>query len=393
MNDRELVTQDILNMPNTNLLIELPTGYGKTLIAIELLKKHLSKGNVLIVVPKNILKKNFMSEINKWWKNCPLNFTFTTYISLHKYIGTWDTVIYDEAHHISERCRELLKDIHSKYSIMFSATISQKLKIELSKHFNNLGFYKKSARDAINKGILPDPKVYLIPLELDNTINSEQIIQNAKYQKSITVDYKNRWNYIGKTTNTKLIIRCTKRQFMIDFDSKIEYWKKRYMISKNEIIKNKWLKLCGDRLKILSNWRTDYSIKLLKYLDKYRTLTFCNSIEQTQILGKYCINSKNKSYQTILSLFNSGKINHITACSMLDEGANLSNCQIGIYAILNSSERLIKQKLGRLLRHEHPIIIIPYFIRTREEELVKTMIQDYNPELISIINDIKDIQL
>ena len=240
MNDRELVTQDILNMPNTNLLIELPTGYGKTLIAIELLKKHLSKGNVLIVVPKNILKKNFMSEINKWWKNCPLNFTFTTYISLHKYIGTWDTVIYDEAHHISERCRELLKDIHSKYSIMLSATISQKLKIELSKHFNNLGFYKKSARDAINKGILPDPKVYLIPLELDNTINSEQIIQNAKYQKSITVDYKNRWNYIGKTTNTKLIIRCTKRQFMIDFDSKIEYWKKRYMISKNEIIKNKW---------------------------------------------------------------------------------------------------------------------------------------------------------
>ena len=43
-----------------------------------------------------------MSEINKWWKNCPLNFTFTTYISLHKYIGTWDTVIYDEAHIIAE---------------------------------------------------------------------------------------------------------------------------------------------------------------------------------------------------------------------------------------------------------------------------------------------------
>lgn len=72
---------------------------------------------------------------------------------------------------------------------------------------------------------------------------------------------------------------------------------------------------------------------------------------------------------------------------------NLVNCQIGIYAILNSSERLIKQKLGRLLRHKQPIIIIPYFLRTREEELVKTMIQDYNPELISIINDIKDIQL
>ena len=131
MNDRELVTQDILNMPNTNLLIELPTGYGKTLIAIELLKKHLSKGNVLIVVPKNILKKNFMLEINKWWKNRPLNFTFTTYISLHKYIGNWYAVIYDEAHHLTQRCIDVLKDIHSTHSILLSATVPKNLKDKL----------------------------------------------------------------------------------------------------------------------------------------------------------------------------------------------------------------------------------------------------------------------
>ena len=78
---------------------------------------------------------------------------------------------------------------------------------------------------------------------------------------------------------------------------------------------------------------------------------------------------------------------------MLDEGVNLANCRIGIYAVLNSSDRLIKQKLGRLLRHEHPVLIIPFTKGTREEELVQTMLLDYNPDLVTVIQDVKDIVL
>lgn len=180
---------------------------------------------------------------------------------------------------------------------------------------------------------------------------------------------------------------------MLDLDIQIEWWKKQYMATRKEAFRNKWLKLCNDRLKILSNWRTDNSAAILKYFKNYRTLTFCNSIEQTKVLGKYCVNSKNKLYQEVLNNFNNGRIKHITACNMLDEGINLVDCRIGVYAVLNSSERLIKQKLGRLLRHEHPILIIPYYIRTREEELVQTMLLDYNPDLVTVIKDIKDIVL
>jgi superfamily II DNA or RNA helicase len=78
---------------------------------------------------------------------------------------------------------------------------------------------------------------------------------------------------------------------------------------------------------------------------------------------------------------------------MLDEGVNLTNCRVGVYAVLNSSERMIKQKLGRLLRHKDPIIIIPYFKRTREEEVLKTMLEDYNPNLVTVLSDIKDLKL
>ena len=92
-------------------------------------------------------------------------------------------------------------------------------------------------------------------------------------------------------------------------------------------------------------------------------------------------------------MFNNKKIKHITSVNMLNEGMNLTDCKVGIYACLNSSETLIKQKTGRLLRHKNPIIIIPYYINTREEELVKQMLENYNPELISTITKFEDIIL
>lgn len=72
---------------------------------------------------------------------------------------------------------------------------------------------------------------------------------------------------------------------------------------------------------------------------------------------------------------------------------NLCNCQVGIYANLNSSDTIVKQRMGRLLRHKNPVIIVPYFKNTREEELVNKMLENYNPKLITIIDDYKKIKI
>lgn len=393
MGDREAVKAAILGMSNRNLLIELPTGHGKTAVALELLRERVPEGGkVLVVVPKTVLKKNFMDEVKKWWPDCHLNFTLSTYRSLHKHSGKWDGAVYDEAHHFTPKCREAAKSLDSATSILLSATVPVRMRNMLELTFSDLGYYKRTVKEAIDNGVLPDPSVNLLPLELDNTVYSETIIKNPKCKNEIVVDWKYRWQHLGKK-NVKIIIRCTKRQYMIDLDGQIEWFKKQYFRTKKEALKNKWLGLCSERLKVLSSWKEDIVLDILKHLKNYRTLTFCNSIEQTETLGKHCINSKNKDYQTELDAFNQGRIKHITACNMLDEGVNLANCRIGVYAALNSSERLIKQKLGRLLRHEHPVLVIPYFTRTREEELVQTMLLDYNPDLVSVIQDVKGIVL
>lgn len=386
---REQVLEDIKTIPNKNILLTFPTGFGKTRNAIERVK-HLSRNNgtLLIVVPRNVLKVNWTEEINKWWKNYKLNITFTTYVSFPKYKGTWDFVIFDEAHHLSERCREALCDFNIKYSILLSATVKKELKEELKEVFDDLYYYDISLRKAINNNILPDPTVYLLPLELDNKIPNERIINNPKAKgKIIYSSWTERWNYL-KIKNNPIHIFCTQYQYVLNLDKKIDWFKKKRHI---ESFRNKWLRLCGDRLKYLSDCKIPTVLKILEHCNSERTLTFCNNIEQTQKLGEYCINSKNKESLRNLRLFNLGTITHITACNMLNEGCNLVNCRIGIYANLNSSETIIKQRVGRILRHPNPIIIIPYYKGTREEEIVKKMIEDYNSQLIKIIHNVEEI--
>ena len=72
---------------------------------------------------------------------------------------------------------------------------------------------------------------------------------------------------------------------------------------------------------------------------------------------------------------------------------NLVNCQVGIYANLNSSDTIVKQRMGRLLRHKNPVLIVPYFVGTRDEELTNKMLENYNPKLVTVINDYKKIKI
>ena len=389
---REDILREILSLEGSNWLLELATGTGKSRMALEKVKS-LNCKTLLLVVYRKVHKKNWEGEINKWWKDCKVAITITTYRSLHKHGGIYDCAIFDECHHLSELCREQLKEYKIKHSVLCSATVKTNMKYEFSTIFKDLVVYKKGLRNVIDEGILPDPKVYLLPLSL-NTGKPTMCIWKNKNAKGrlIECSFETRWNYL-KQKNNPVRIYCTEQQYSFDLNNQIEYWKKRYMSTRSEIAKNKWLRLCSDRLKWLSDLKTSIVMELLLKLSKHRTLTFCNSIEQTELLGKHCINSKNKYSISILDKFNQGKINHITACNMLNEGMNLYDCQVGIYANLNSSEAIIKQRMGRLLRHKNPVLIIPYYKGTREEELIKIMLEDYNLELIHTINNINNINL
>ena len=379
---REEVRTEVLKIKNKNILCELPTSFGKTKIALDWIKKR-TKGSILIVIPRLVLIDTWKEEFHKWnMEDYLSNVEFVTYVSFFKKAGEWDTVIFDEVHHLSERCQEALAGFKIKRCMMLSATVSRDLKDELKGLFSDLNIYKVTARQAIENDILPDPKVYLVELFLDNRRECFEIVKNKTQRIELRVPYSKRWQYTG-IKNRRLILSCTQRQYYDDMSSLILWYKKKM---RNEIFKNMFLRKSGDRLKWLSDQKAVYVREILDLLKDYRTLTFCNGIQQTEELVQYCVNSSNNKSEEYLQMFNDGKIDHITACNMLDEGVNLTACRVGIYAVLNSSTRMIKQKLGRLLRHPEPIIIIPYFKYTREAEIVEDMLEDYNPELVSKVS-------
>lgn len=391
--DRESVLQNVLEIEAKHSLLEFPTGFGKCKNAIELAHKNLPK-SILIVVFKLVHEQTWIDEFNKWGFQQYLPMVkFVTYISLHKHMGkSYDVVIMDEIHHLTEKSAEYVPNITSKQWILLSGTVSFFKKDLLHSVFSDLYVYKIYLSEAIDNGILPNPMIYLMPLKLDNTLRVLRTEKNTKGTKKVTVLYKDRWEHMKDKTK-HLILICTEQEYYEDLESQINWSKMTFMRSGNQGMKNRWLQLCSRRLEFLSSRKNPFLLELLNYLEGERTLTMCGTIKQTEALCANPIHNKNKESGAILHNFNEGNIDHISSCNMLNEGVNLENCRFGIYANLNGSDTLIRQRLGRLLRHKDPILIIPYYIGTRDEELKDEMLLKYSPEIIKTVLTIEEIEL
>lgn len=357
------------------LILELITGAGKTKVAIDLINHICKKNNnshapILILVAKTVHKQTWKDEISKWGGLYSDNIIMECYNSLWKYENkSFSVIVCDEVQHLSDAKKEILETIKIQDCLIgLSATIKKEMK-DYFKYFHHAEIITCDLKEAVKDKVLPEPTVYLIPL----------------YLKETGVDYKIK--RFGKT------ILTSQSGYYKQLSSLVEWYKNKFFTTRNERIKNLWLSTAGKRLKWLSEQKEDEVKELLKHFKPNRTLTFCSSIDQAERLGAYSITSKNLKSAEYLDKFNKREINHITAMGILNEGVNLEDCQIGIFCNLNSSEIISRQRVGRLLRHKHPVVIIPYFKETREEELMEKMVGDYNEKRIFTVNFEKMLEL
>ena len=402
MNREEIYQQCVQKIAKTScLLMELATGYGKTSLSLKLANYLLASKwyegrkeiNILILVAKIVHKQTWTDEIKKWGGiNHPtarIKIRMECYESLHKCCDNkWDIVLSDEVHHFSEARQKVLKTIHFDYFIGLSATIPQKLKMWFRYNYHS-EIVSCDIIESIDSEVLPEPTILLFPLQVENTRMSETIELNPKAKGPIVYgNYKDYWNY--KRQKVHAILKCTQKQKLIDLDKSIEWYKKKAM-SGNMAMKQSWLYLCGKRLEFLADCKLQWVKLILHHLDKERTITFCKTIAQTEQLGKNCIHSQNKDSTKVYDDFNNKKINHITAVNILNENANLVDCKYAVFCNLSSSEIVSCQRIGRSLRHKSPIIILPYYKDTREQEIVEKMTEGFNKDFIKIIQSISEI--
>ena len=360
------------------LILELITGMGKTKVAIDLMnhicdrvfRNDNSPTSILILVAKIVHKQTWLDEMKKWGGIKSDYITIECYESLKNYENSrFDVVVADEMQHLSEARLEVLNTISiNEAFIGLSATIKRDMRDYFINNYD-AKVIKCGLREAVEDEVLPEPTVYLIPLTLDTTKFTYKI---KKFGRDIITTQKGYYDTVS---------------------SLIDWYKSKYFNSRNERMKNLWLSTAGKRLKWCAEQKEALVLSLLDKFKNYKTLTFCSSIEQSERLGKHNFTSKNKDSIKNLEMFNDNKIKHITAVNILNEGVNLTNCRVGIFCNLNSSEIIVKQRVGRILRHKKPVIIIPYYKETREEELVEKMIEEYDKNSILIIDNIRSITL
>lgn len=379
------------------LLLELATGFGKTRNAILLINhlvetkyqgKHTS---MLLLVAKIVHKQTWKDEFKKWEGINVDDLTIECYESLKKHEHeSFDFVVMDECHHLnSDKRLDLFSTLTYGNVIGLSATIPKKLK-QYFQYEYHAEVVTCSIVDAIKDEVLPEPQIILYPLQLDNTRPTESIEVNPKAKgKTHYGNYNELWKY--RKMKVHAIISCTPRQRVNEYNSQILYERNRYMRTRQEFLKNKWLFDCCERIKYLANLKNNIVLSILQRLEKERTITFCKTIEQADILGKYSIHSKNKDSDIIYNSFNAKKINHIVSVNVLNEGANLVDCKYAVFANYSSSEICSAQRVGRSLRHKSPVIILPYYEATREEEIVNTMIESFKEESIHKIYSLKEL--
>ena len=327
---REQITNECLAAIDSSkcLLTLLSTGVGKTKITIDCINKicdkvfsrENDKVDVLIVVDKKVHIQNWKDEFKKWGGIKTDNVEVCCYASLHKYANSyWDVVVLDECHHVGSEVRlKALETINIAYNLIgLSATVPKELKTWFKRKYKT-AIVSCTTQDAIESDILPDPTIYLMPLTLNDKWYTELYEINKKDKSApIPGDYKDLW--VLKRSKKHAFVRCTQRQYLNELDGLVNFYKRK-ATGGSTAMKNLWLRACGDRLTYLANAKNKQVQAILTKLKNYRTITFCTSIDKKKKKKKNCIHSKNKAAQETLNSFNVGKIKHITACHMLNEG-------------------------------------------------------------------------
>ena len=410
MTREELQVQSIaLIKQNNRVALQWCTGLGKSKMAIDMANYLVDKEfeecgksiNVLLVVAETAHKSNWKMEFDKWGLKTD-NIIMECYASLKKYRNScWDLIIFDEAHHLGSDLRMgVLTELHAKNIILLSATLPDQVMQAVTEVFGEFVTSKVTLKEAIEWGILPQPKVYLIPLTLDSTYPNCTIIEEwGKKEKRVTYKCKfhERWEYLrnkNKYPNVTLEISCTQQQKYDYLSDQFEYWRNQFFITRQEFIKNKWLQVGSKRKRFLGESKTDAIRLLLHKIQDKRFICFCTSIEQAELLGgKNAIHSKKDNSFDIINDFNTKKIDNLFAVGMLQEGQNLTDIEAGVIVQLDGQERAFVQKFGRSLRATDPVQFIFYYKDTRDTEYLENVLEGIDSEYITEVDNLIDLEL
>ena len=331
-----------LLIKNKRLICEWATSVGKTKVALNYVKDNPSD-SVLILVPETDNIRNWETEFSDF--SIPRNnVVIACYASFHKFSSTqWDLIVFDEAPHVdTEKRKAVCKSISGKHILALGAVLSEEEVNTLQTVYGNFYRWRISFDQAIDLGILPEPIVWILHMDMNKRTGKRYYDRSIRTEKEI-------YDLIQK---------------------KVDDAVSAYNDNPSAFNKQKMLRAGRDRKVFLASMKTAALKYICGKLDEKnrRYICFCNSISQAEkIGGDRAYTSKTPVSAKRLEMFNNGDINALFVVGKLIEGQNLKNIECGIIGQLGGKERITVQSIGRIMRAENPVVYIPVFDDSKDD--------------------------
>lgn len=369
---REKVQKEAMQavIDNNGGMVAMATGSGKSRVAVELAKyyckpSHSLKEIAVIVPTEKLRDENWKEEFYKW--DAAVEWSAVTglcYASASKINHKdFELAILDEGHNITELSSEFFINNNVKRTVLLTATPpDDKVKRQI---LSDLGIdlvYELTLDQAVRLGFVAPYKITVITVPLDAT--TKNIPGGTKAKPFMTTEAAC-YAYHNKKVQGAMFDETVQGRARLKFA----------ILGRMQFI-----------------YKIPSKTAVIKFLlDKVipeddRTIIFCGNIEQAEEVCPTFYHSKsgNQSYDA----FKAEKINRLSCVKAVNEGHNFPGVDSGIIGQLNSKEKDLVQRIGRLIRfrpgHEaHLYIVVSE--GTQDEKWLEKAVENLNQSKINYV--------
>ena len=382
--NQQLVVNKYLATDPLKTTLVLSTGFGKSKVAIDIIKAKIPKRVVILVNSTDL--RDFS------WKDEFIKFNMEEYFNHRVELYTYQT-----AYKWTKEHNDLSDAFIFADEVDFAADVP-----EFSKFFYEYadckmvaltGFITESKRPWFQTHLPIMVNYSAEQAQNDNVLNKIEFIF-VKYDLSrdpsdIRVDYTKGGVKKSFTQSENKAYNYAQTQFQIEVGKKaaIENDYRTGSIDRDEYLKNSKRhdygikRYSSERSNLLLNSiaSADMARKLLNYISKVptnKTIVFSKRTEQSaKICGSdrtYNGKTPKKELLPRMNKFNSGEINVLGVCDKVNRGSNINRLNIGILETFFGSDTKATQRFGRLMRLypdeiAQVYVLLPHYIKPKKD--------------------------
>lgn len=331
-----------------------PTGFGKTRVALELIKllsSRFPRIKVLVVVPTTALKQQWSLQLDSW--GFSLNAEVVVINSATKTTTKCDLLILDEVHrYASDMFSKIFDVVTYRYILCLTATIERLdgKHVLLEKYAPVVD--KITVHEAQVNNWTSQFTEYLVLVDVPDIDKYKSLTrQFTALFENFNYDFHLAMSLIGKDGYEN---RIKLRDSICPVTDTPE--------RKSEVLKNitqaaiAFARIVQERKKFINNHpiKIEIAKRILKARQDKKTIVFSNNVNMAKKISKnvYTGRTKKQDADNLISQFHKGEIKVLSTCEKLNEGFDSPNVSLGIILGLDSSKVKAVQRLGRCIRKE-----------------------------------------